>query len=113
VTELFIGLMSGTSLDGADGVLVDYSRHPPKVLAHAYKGFTPELSADFLALNTSGPDELHQGALAGNALARVYAEVVGDLLLATRTSPTSVVAIGAHGQTVRHRPREFDATGYT
>ncbi len=113
MTELFIGLMSGTSLDGADGVLVDYSRHPPKVLAHAYKGFTPELSADFLALNTSGPDELHQGALAGNALARVYAEVVGDLLLATRTSPASVVAIGAHGQTVRHRPREFDATGYT
>jgi len=113
VSELFIGLMSGTSLDGADGVLVDYSRQPPRVLAHAYIAFTAPLIAEFLALNRSGADELHRGALAANALAHVYAGVVHQLLMAAEVSASSIAATGAHGQTVRHRPQEFDGTGYT
>jgi len=113
VSELFIGLMSGTSLDGADGVLVAYSSKPPRVLAHAYKAFSPSLIAEFLALNSSGEDELHRAALAANALVRVYSDVVHELLTTTGVSANNVAAIGAHGQTVRHRPQEFDGTGYT
>ena len=105
--------MSGTSLDGADGVLVDYSKEPPRVLAHAYTPFPTALTAEFLALNRSGADELHRGALAANALARVYSDVVHELLTTAGVSASSVAAIGAHGQTVRHRPQEFDGTGYT
>ena len=66
-----------------------------------------------LALNTPGPNELHRAALAGNALARSYAEVVRTLLQCSGVSASAVQAIGAHGQTVRHRPQEFDGTGYT
>jgi len=66
-----------------------------------------------LALNTPGDNELHRAALAGNALMRVYAQVVTSLLDASRVQPAAVTAIGAHGQTVRHRPQEFDDTGYT
>jgi len=113
VAELFIGLMSGTSLDGADGVLVDYSTTPPRELAHAYKSFSPQLRSDFLALNTSGQDEIHRAALAANALVKIYAGIVLDLLAACGVSASEVIAIGAHGQTVRHRPQEFDGTGYT
>ena len=64
-------------------------------------------------LNTRGGDELHRAALAGNALARIYANVVASLLHDARISASQVRAIGAHGQTVRHRPQEFDGTGYT
>ncbi|MDT7518304.1 anhydro-N-acetylmuramic acid kinase [Rhodoferax sp. TBRC 17660] len=113
MSELFIGLMSGTSLDGVDGVLVDFGGDAPKVLAHETLGFPDTLRADFLALNTSGPDEIHRGALAANGLAHLYAKVVDSLLHSTGLTANAVHAIGAHGQTVRHRPGEFDGVGYT
>ena len=111
--DLYIGLMSGTSLDGVDGVLADFSLASPLVIEHACQPFPATLRNALLALNTSGDGELHRAALAGNALAHVYSLVVGQLLASARAPASSVVAIGAHGQTVRHRPQEFDAIGYT
>ena len=105
--------MSGTSLDGVDAVLVDFSGGKTHVLGFSSQPFPPALRAELLALNTSGPDELHRAALAGNALARVYAAVTLNVLQKCQTNAHDVVAIGAHGQTVRHRPSEFDNTGYT
>ena len=113
MSEIYLGLMSGTSLDGVDGVLVDFSGSKPSVLAHSSAAFSPSLRSELLALNSSGKDELHRSALASNALVRVYAQVVADLLGQTRLDRTAVTAIGAHGQTVRHRPQLFDGTGYT
>ena len=106
----FIGLMSGTSLDGVDGVLARLDGAGQlQVLAHDFVPFDPTFRSELLALNQSGPNELHRSALAGNAIARHYAEVVARLLHETELQPSQVSAIGAHGQTVRHRPLEFDA----
>jgi anhydro-N-acetylmuramic acid kinase len=111
--ELFIGLMSGTSLDGVDGVLADFSGGCIAVQAYATAQFPVSLRAELLALNTPDDNELHRAALAGNGLARAYAGVVQQLLADSGTGAGAVTAIGAHGQTVRHRPVEFDEVGYT
>ena len=113
--KLFIGLMSGTSLDGVDGVVATFGAGamPVRVLAHAHRPFTPEFSQQLLALNTAGNNELHLAAVAANELARIYAKTVQTLLETSGVQRAQVVAIGAHGQTVRHRPGEFDGIGYT
>jgi anhydro-N-acetylmuramic acid kinase len=117
---LYIGLMSGTSLDGVDGVLASIGpQGQMQVQAHAFEAFPAPFKTELLALNRSGPDELHRAALAGNGIARRYAQVVQSLLAQTGHAPQAITAIGAHGQTVRHRPLEFDglpgqtAVGYT
>lgn len=112
--SLLIGLMSGTSLDGVDGVLARLDAGgKPQVLAHAHQPMPAALRQEFLALNERGDHELHRAALAANALARLQADVVAALRADEGVTARQVRAIGSHGQTVRHRPGEFDGTGYT
>ncbi|MFT3718955.1 anhydro-N-acetylmuramic acid kinase [Pseudorhodoferax sp.] len=114
MAERLIGLMSGTSLDGVDGVLALVEGDGRlTVHHHASRPFEPALRAELLALNTPGPDELHRAALAANGVARAYAQVVHQLLQDAGLGPGAVAALGAHGQTVRHQPLAVDGVGYT
>ena len=107
--ELYIGLMSGTSLDGVDGVLSQLADGQWQTLAHAHRPLPPALRQALLDLNTPGENELHHAALASQALAVLCAEVVQAVCELAQVLPAEVRAIGAHGQTVRHRPE----LGYT
>ncbi len=110
--EHYLGLMSGTSLDGVDAVLTLLDpRGGMQVIDHAFAPFEPTLRDELLALNTPGDNELHRAALAANGVARAYAQLARTLQ--QRHPQRPIRAIGAHGQTVRHRPGEFDGSGYT
>jgi anhydro-N-acetylmuramic acid kinase len=102
--------MSGTSLDGVDGVLVDIAADGRLTLrGHRHEAFVGSLRDELLALNACGHDELRRAALAAQGVAHAYASVVNTLLFDAGTVAREVQAIGAHGQTVRHRPE----AGYT
>ena len=109
---LFIGVMSGTSLDGVDAVLVD-TAEGFHCLAHVAVPMPQSLRQDFLRLNQSGPHELHLAALSANSLVALYTQAVQSLLRSTQHKPEEIAAIGAHGQTVRHQPQMHDGVGYT
>ena len=107
----YIGLMSGTSLDGVDGVLVAADAHTRglRLLAAANLPFDDDLRAQAMALQSPGENELHREALLSNLLAGRYAACVKELMQLAEVDASDVRAIGVHGQTIRHRPE----LGYT
>lgn len=105
---LYIGLMSGTSMDGIDAALVEIGGKPVlRTLVH--QPFPSQLHDTLLALNQAGDNELHRAAQAANALSLGYAAIVRTLLAQSGNTTGDIAAIGCHGQTVRHRPQD----GYT
>ncbi len=104
--ELFIGLMSGTSLDGIDVALVKFDEtvQQPHVLHTHFLAYPSALRADILALQHPTENELEITEILGNKLARLYAEAVNQLIVNSKVSVTDIIAIGNHGQTIRHRP---------
>ncbi len=108
----YIGLMSGTSVDGVDGVLVTASKDGTAgfhLLSSACQPFDAAFKQEAMALQAPGDNEIHREALLGNRLAHSYAACVTQLLNYAGIGPEAVCAIGAHGQTIRHRPEQ----GYT
>jgi anhydro-N-acetylmuramic acid kinase len=103
-STLYIGLMSGTSLDGVDGVLADFGNGAIATVASAYIPFPARLREELMLLQASGPNEIEREALAANALAQHYAECVAALLKESGRTPGEIRAVAVHGQTIRHRP---------
>ncbi len=117
----YIGLMSGTSLDGVDAVLVDFddadggdgNARGMRIESHVHQPYDAPLREQLMALQAPAENELHRAALAANAVASAYAACVDEVIAKAGVERLSITALGAHGQTVRHRPREFDGVGYT
>jgi anhydro-N-acetylmuramic acid kinase len=102
--ELFIGLMSGTSADGIDAVLVQSDGERGRLVATYHRPMPQDLRAEILAFRQPGDDELHRLATLDAQLADEYAVAVLALLTDTGVSTEAVSAIGQHGQTLRHHP---------
>lgn len=124
VTLLFIGVMSGSSLDGIDVALTALSS-PRKsntdslanqqcnVIATHFQPYTEEMKEALLSLHFPQENELEKAALMANQLARLYAEAVNTLLAKHSISADKITALGCHGQTIRHQPRFENDIGYT
>jgi len=96
--------MSGTSLDGVDAVLLAINGTACKVGHTHFLPYDKALREELLELHEVGSNELERAALIGNKLSHIYAEAVRRLLEKSAISSSNVIAIGCHGQTIRHRP---------
>jgi len=105
--DIYAGVMSGTSLDGVDAVVADFSPGTGKcceTLGAAHIGYPTLVRDELLALQTPGSNELARAGAAANMLAELYADAIGRALAAAKLSRDDVAAAGVHGQTLRHRP---------
>ncbi len=103
--DLYIGLMSGTSLDGIDAALVHFAEGtPPTLQASHHQPLPADLRAELEALTRPGEDELTRLCRADVLMGRELAAAVKALLAKTGIDRSAVRAIGSHGQTVRHLP---------
>ena len=100
---LYLGVMSGTSLDGLDIALIEQEQTTSLLGTH-YLAMPNELRRALLSLCSSGPDELARAAVAEQEWVRLAAQGINTLLMQHNIPAQSVRAIGSHGQTVRHEP---------
>ncbi len=102
--SLYLGLMSGTSMDGVDALLADFSTEPPICRGFRHTPYPDTLRQSLLALTCSGPEELERYGDADVAVAHIFARAALDLLAQEKLRPANIRLIGSHGQTIRHRP---------
>lgn len=100
----YVGVMSGTSFDGIDAVLADFSGPVPRVGGHCHRSYPDDLRVILRALCSAANDEIETSGRISQRLAGLYASTVNDLLQENNVEKRQVQAIGVHGQTVRHRP---------
>jgi len=102
--DLYIGLMSGTSIDGIDAALVDFGPSRPNLLGHGYRPWPQSIRDDLKKLSHPGDREIERLGNADIVVANHFAEAVSELLQKTGIPAPRIRAIGSHGQTVRHHP---------
>jgi len=104
--SLFVGLISGTSMDGIDTALVEFGGHRCNVLATAAIGYPSDLQDELLQCSrkpaTCTVDKIGQ---LDQWVGECFRDATLDLLAQADVSPETIVAIGSHGQTLRHQPR--------
>lgn len=105
MSELYLGLISGTSLDAVDAALVDFAAHPPRPVVFHSHPFPADLRAALLALcHGGGGDELRRMAQLDVQVGKLFGDAALAVLNRAAVAPETVRAIGSHGQTVRHEP---------
>jgi anhydro-N-acetylmuramic acid kinase len=101
---LFIGVMSGTSLDGIDVAIVDFDSGAMQLKAAETYPFETSLRRDLLKLINQGQAQLQQLGQIDMALGYAYSDAINQLLAETHIAAADIKAIGCHGQTVYHAP---------
>lgn len=103
-TEYYLGLMSGTSADAVDLVIVDFANHNINLTAKHSVSLSPSIRQQIHALATPSDNEIDRLGELDQQLGEVFADSIKQLINKSQMNPSQVIAIGSHGQTIRHRP---------
>ena len=104
MSELYIGLISGTSMDGIDAVLADFSGQQARMLQGHSHAVPADLQADIAALALNRGD-IRQLGLLDHRFGLCLVDAVQALLDKAAVPASDIRAIGSHGQTVYHYPQ--------
>jgi anhydro-N-acetylmuramic acid kinase len=107
MTDLYIGLMSSTSVDGIDTVLVDFAGSFPLLIGSHYTAYPPQLRSKILGLCQQGENEIERLGELDVLLGNTFGQAINQLLTQHACDPALIKAIGSHGQTIRHSPHAF------
>lgn len=104
--KYYIGLMSGTSADGIDLALVKFSGKgsQPQLVTSFYQGYSHETADKITSLYQPGSNEVDRAFHLDVELAHLFSQAIHALLNQEKLNPEDIIAIGNHGQTIRHRP---------
>ena len=103
-SEIYVGLMSGTSLDGVDVAILEFAEFPPRLLYCNTTPYNPSLRESLIALCRSQTTSLDNLYSLDAKLGETYAELVNSALVNAAIEHHEITAIGCHGQTIRHSP---------
>lgn len=103
-TEYYLGLMSGTSADAIDLALVDFANDKALLIATHSLILASEIRQQIHALATPADNEIDRLGELDRQLGEIFGDAINQLLDQCQLSPNQIIAIGSHGQTIRHRP---------
>lgn len=103
-THYFIGLISGTSVDGIDAGLFEISNHSVTLIDHHNGSIPSDIREEIIALSLPTENEIDRTGQLDIKIAELFSEAALSLLKKSGMSASSIRAIGSHGQTLRHRP---------
>ncbi|GAA0813608.1 anhydro-N-acetylmuramic acid kinase [Colwellia asteriadis] len=104
--KYYIGLMSGTSADGVDLALVDFTQGCQNLIIAGsyYQAYTPDIVEKITSLYNPHNNEIDRAYSLDVELAHIFGDAIRALLLQENLTSEDIIAIGNHGQTIRHRP---------
>lgn len=102
---IYVGMMSGTSMDGVDAVACVFNEKGCQFIARSFEPYSDMLRESLLSLCRSGRDEVVRMQNGANEIAKIYAKAFNKLLTDSGLNYKNIRAIGAHGQTIRHNPQ--------
>lgn len=109
MSGIYIGLMSGTSMDGIDAIAIDFSAVPWKILGTYHYAMPKHVREKLIALCQPGENEIHRMMQLDRELGELFSESTLKLLTRINKTADDIIAIGSHGQTVRHFPEGHHA----
>ncbi len=110
---IYLGLMSGTSIDSIDVAAVDFTRDRLNLIGTHSHPIPEHLKQQILNLCLPGSDSLQLYCETDNLLGRLFADAALALMTAGNIQSNQIAAIGSHGQTVRHSPPMGDNLAYS